>query len=233
MKLSGKKFTWALTGEYVLGGMNEPSRSRLERELKVDPILRKEVSSWENHLAGLAEVLPPIRPPHRVWEAIESQIVERKGEPKSFWQNLEFWRPLALLSSAVALCLFLFISYRGWSPAPSGHHMIAYLNDPTSQPGWMMTLDKKDKMIMAKAMNPPPIGPNQDLELWMLPKGDQKPISLGMMPMSGIKAMKLTDDKYKILLSSAGLAVSLEPKGGSPTGAPTGPVLFQGALQEI
>ena len=27
------------------------------------------------------------------------------------------------------------------------------------------------------------------------------------------------------------LAVSLEPSGGSPTGAPTGPVLLAGALQ--
>ena len=29
---------------------------------------------------------------------------------------------------------------------------------------------------------------------------------------------------------SAALAVSLEPPGGSPTGKPTGPVLYQGRL---
>lgn len=29
------------------------------------------------------------------------------------------------------------------------------------------------------------------------------------------------------------LAVSLDPKGGSPTGRPTGPVLYQGALATL
>ena len=32
------------------------------------------------------------------------------------------------------------------------------------------------------------------------------------------------------MIEQATLAVSLEPEGGSPTGAPTGPVLFAGKL---
>lgn len=34
------------------------------------------------------------------------------------------------------------------------------------------------------------------------------------------------------LRKAAAVAVSLEPAGGSTTGAPTGPVLYQGVLQK-
>ena len=36
-----------------------------------------------------------------------------------------------------------------------------------------------------------------------------------------------------LMLASSGLAVSLEPLGGSPTGQPTGAVLYQGKLSLI
>jgi anti-sigma-K factor RskA len=35
------------------------------------------------------------------------------------------------------------------------------------------------------------------------------------------------------VLKAKGLAVSLEPAGGSTTGLPTGPVLYQGKVQPI
>jgi anti-sigma-K factor RskA len=36
-----------------------------------------------------------------------------------------------------------------------------------------------------------------------------------------------------MLARARGLAVSLEPAGGSPTGQPTGPVVYQGRLDEV
>ena len=66
---------------------------------------------------------------------------------------------------------------------------------------------------------------DQSLELWALKK-DGPPASLGV-----IAADKLTALNKKTLpKDTKGLAVSLEPLGGSPTGAPTGPGLFVGDL---
>ena len=66
---------------------------------------------------------------------------------------------------------------------------------------------------------------DQSLELWALKK-DGPPASLGV-----IAADKLTAvNKHALPKDTKGLAVSLEPLGGSPTGAPTGPVLFVGDL---
>ena len=67
---------------------------------------------------------------------------------------------------------------------------------------------------------------DKDLELWALSKGETKPRSLGVLPPSG---RRLTAE----LAPDTQLLVSLEPKGGSPTGQPTGPVLYGGWLTAI
>ena len=65
----------------------------------------------------------------------------------------------------------------------------------------------------------------QSLELWALPKNGA-PASLGVISSDKLTAL----DKRALPKDTKGLAVSLEPLGGSPTGAPTGPVLFVGDL---
>jgi len=67
---------------------------------------------------------------------------------------------------------------------------------------------------------------DKDLELWALAQGEMRPRSLGILPPSGRQlTAKLTPNTQ--------LLVSLEPKGGSPTGQPTGPVLYGGWLTTI
>ena len=66
---------------------------------------------------------------------------------------------------------------------------------------------------------------NQALELWAVPASGA-PRSLGLISASGATVVQ----KGKVLEGAAALAVSLEPPGGSPTGAPTGPILYAGKL---
>ena len=67
---------------------------------------------------------------------------------------------------------------------------------------------------------------DKDLELWALPLGETRPHTLGVLPSSGRQLAAQ-------LSSNTQLLVSLEPKGGSPTGQPTGPVLYGGYLTSI
>ncbi len=67
-------------------------------------------------------------------------------------------------------------------------------------------------------------------ELWALPANGGAPVSLGLMPHTGAERRTLTAAQRAELASAKQLAVSLEPSGGSPTGAPTGPVLLVAAL---
>ena len=63
------------------------------------------------------------------------------------------------------------------------------------------------------------------LELWAA-AGQGAPRSLGLISADGASVVK----KAALPPGTDHLAVSLEPPGGSPTGAPTGPVLFVGKL---
>ena len=66
---------------------------------------------------------------------------------------------------------------------------------------------------------------NRALELWAVP-GAGAPRSLGLISAQGATVVQ----RRRVLDGTAALAVSLEPPGGSPTGAPTGPILYVGKL---
>ncbi|MGH7153988.1 MAG: anti-sigma factor domain-containing protein, partial [Acetobacteraceae bacterium] len=70
----------------------------------------------------------------------------------------------------------------------------------------------------------------KDLELWALPPGATRPISLGVVP-AATRGLVVSHPAVPLTLRTQ-LMVSLEPKGGSPTGQPTGPVLFAGTLTD-
>ena len=67
---------------------------------------------------------------------------------------------------------------------------------------------------------------DHDLELWALGAGETRPRSLGVLPAAGRQVAVA-------LPAGTQLLVSLEPRGGSPTGQPTGPVLYGGQLTAL
>ena len=72
----------------------------------------------------------------------------------------------------------------------------------------------------------------KDYELWIVPQ-DGQPVSLGVVPVGDTYQVILDDRTRALLASSRTLAISLEPVGGSPTGAPTGPILHVAKLYEL
>jgi anti-sigma-K factor RskA len=70
------------------------------------------------------------------------------------------------------------------------------------------------------------------LELWLI-EGDAAPVSLGVLPEAPQARVPLDRALAARIAAGALLAISDEPEGGSPTGAPTGAVLAAGPVQEI
>jgi anti-sigma-K factor RskA len=72
---------------------------------------------------------------------------------------------------------------------------------------------------------------NRSLELWLI-AGSDAPVSLGVLPADSAGAFVLPP-AVRGKLQGGTLAISDEPLGGSPTGAPTGAVLATGQLTAI
>jgi anti-sigma-K factor RskA len=67
----------------------------------------------------------------------------------------------------------------------------------------------------------------------MLPGADQKPVSLGLIGTAPMQDLPIPANLAPMINRAAGLAMSQEPAGGSPTGLPTGPVLYKGLATRI
>jgi anti-sigma-K factor RskA len=205
-----------LAAEYVLGTLHGRARARFERLLRKETSLQETVHSWEVRLNPLAGQLPQEQPPRRVWRAIERRI--RPMPHSRFWQSLALWRGLALAGSLAALAFGLYVALQ--PPRIAEPSAIAVFNRTDGQPMWVVAALPAKNQLEVHSVNPPTVQPNQDLELWLIPPGG-KPQSLGLLPREGSRRLPLPN------LSGGTLAVSLEPAGGSPTGQPTGPVLYQ------
>ena len=73
--------------------------------------------------------------------------------------------------------------------------------------------------------------PGRALELWLI-EGQGAVVSLGLLP-DAREGEMIIGTALRARMSGAVLAVSDEPAGGSPTGAPTGAVLATGAVSDV
>ena len=118
-------------------------------------------------------------------------------------------------------------------PAPSASgSTLQPTPEPPAQPAAsaarFMVASMPDGSIMVKPMWSVAVAAGKDLELWALPPGAPHPMPLGVLPAAGLR-VAMAD----MMQPSTKLMVSLEPQGGSPSGQPTGPVLYSGALTRV
>jgi anti-sigma-K factor RskA len=106
---------------------------------------------------------------------------------------------------------------------------IAQLSGPGDSARLSAALSADRTTLELRASRPVIAGPAQSYELWLIPAEGGAPVSLAVLGSLDAK-LTLPAQQAARLTRGAKLAVSVEPAGGSPTGAPTGPVLFAGAI---
>jgi anti-sigma-K factor RskA len=223
-----------LAAEYVLGTLRGLARKRFEREMAEQGVVRVHVREWEERLGQLAAAVPEIEPPRRVWRAIEARIAAERSHrvaaaPGPEARGSGWWKRFALAMSTVAAALVVYI---GVAPSPisePGRSYVVVLAGGNLKPVMLAEADPKTGTLSVRVLASQQIAADRSLELWGLPK-DGKPRPYGLLPASGVVTLKPGRPLEAMLADVAALAVSLEPQGGSPTGQPTGPVLFTGDL---
>ncbi|MES2918492.1 MAG: anti-sigma factor [Pseudomonadota bacterium] len=218
-----------LAGEYVLGTLQGPARRRFERLLAADLALRQYVQAWERRLSPWLYAVPPEAVPDRVWTRIQERLGQRPASPPR--PAFAPWKWLGLGSTAVAATLALFLVLRPAPPAPTALTDVAVLSTDKAEPVWIVRRDGQD-ILEFSGLSAVDVPGDRDLELWAIPDGGA-PQSLGVLRRTDATHARVTLSATAQARLAGGklLAISLEPTGGSPTGAPTGPVLFTGRLQ--
>lgn len=214
----------ALAADYAIGLMQGAARRRFEMLLLDDPALREELAQWQESLASLTETLPEAAVPERVWAGIQARI-----EPQVLHvpQKNPLWMRLRL---ALAACAVLATLYIGFIQQSDQVRYSATLLSADQQPA--LRIKAHAQYLQVEPLTLAAVGLDRSLELWAIP-ADGKPISLGVVPVGGQGKINLSPAQRELLGTSIALAVSLEPHGGSPTGQPTGPVLYQGQLAAL
>jgi anti-sigma-K factor RskA len=219
-----------LAAEYALGTLRGRARSRFEAIARVDPEVEAIRRQWEAAFAPFAERVPAIEPPARVWTRIEERIGERGTSAAG--RALAFWRSFGLVAGGLATVLLAAFLYLQGAARPGEPVMLAVLSSPAPANEARMVISfHAPDTIHVRNYRPWPSVEKEGkaLELWVVPK-EGAPRSLGMIPnTSGETTMKVRLDDERLKGASA-LALSVEPKEGSPTKQPTGRVLCSGAV---
>jgi anti-sigma-K factor RskA len=221
-----------LASEYVLGTLRGPARRRFENLLGAHPALQRAVARWQHRLAPLSDSVAEVPPPERVWQRIESQLFGRRDmstplEALSPWRRLSLWRTLTGLATVVALGLFMVA--RQVPPPQAPTVVVLDANLGAAQPlnaSFVASISADRRALVLRPLNSVELTPRQTLQLWAVP-AHGAPRSLGLVQAAGATTLL----RVQLSQDTAALAVSLEPPGGSPTGAPTGPIVSIGKLQ--
>jgi anti-sigma-K factor RskA len=117
------------------------------------------------------------------------------------------------------------------APAKAPGRLVAVLQKDAAAPAFLLTVDPESRTFTMRRVAVEP-EPGKSYELWLVSEKFSAPRSLGVVggeeftQRAGLAAYDAET------INAATYAVSQEPEGGSPTGAPTGPVLFLGKLIE-
>ncbi len=223
----------ALAAQYVAGTLRGRARRRFEALLPSHPALQAAVRAWQARLMPLTGVLAPEPPPARVWQRIEQRLWPAPA-PLPWWQRLGPWRALSGAGVAAALALAVLVA----SPPPAQPPVVVVLQgtgaDAAIGGTIVASLSGDGRALVTRPLTQVALAPERVLELWSVPPQNVggPPRSLGLISASGATVLRRERLPASLLKGgTAALAVSVEPPGGSPTGVPTGPVVFAGELR--
>jgi anti-sigma-K factor RskA len=224
MKPDNPEIIDRLASEYVLGTLRGPARRRFERWRASTSLVDQRCRFWEERLMRLAKDLTPVQPPAHVWPAIQRRL--KLTAPRPLLRRM---RSFALAASVLLVVGVAGVLYwRGVQTVrPTA---VATISAKSGEQVWRLEVFGNTNRLVAHAAKLPARPAGSDYELWALPKG-RAPVSLGVLPAEGATTRTLTATQKEALASSSQVAVSIEPRGGSPTGQPTGDIVFTAPLR--
>jgi anti-sigma-K factor RskA len=222
MKYQNRELLERLAAEYALGTLRGPARQRFEKLLPKNPEALEAVRRWEDRLLDLPAGVASLQPRAAVWRSIELRLGHGKRQAAKPMSRL--YRTRFALAAVIAM-LAVAITVRLTLEAPPAQ-VIATIGSPQQSQWWSIAVSENREQLHVTGSDAIAADAAHAYELWALPDSGAAPVSLGLMPQTGTRELFLNPAQRAALQQASKVAISLEPAGGSPTGAPTGQVLF-------
>ena len=218
--------------------MSDSITASLAKSL-AEPAVEPERSEWK-----APPVVPPIEP--------RSSVTERSANVVLLSRKVSSWRRMTVLMGTIAALLAIYIGLNQFAPGllPFGPHpakvvaessgpaqplsarLVAVLQQEPTSPAFLLTVDPQSRTMVVRRVSAT-AEPGRSYELWLISSQFPAPKSLGLVGADEFTARPIPGNFDAATLQNASYAVSLEPSGGSPSGVPTGPVLFTGKIVEV
>ena len=174
--------------------------------------------------------------------------IERSAEIIYLARDARRWRRLTLAAGAIAALLAIYVGVQQFAPdllplprqsqtaaatrtQPPATRFVAVLQHEPTAPAFLLTVDPQSRTLTVRRVSATAEA-DRSYELWLISSKYPGPRSLGVVGADEFTARPIPANVDSDTVRGASYAISLEPTGGSPSGAPTGPILFTGKLVE-
>ena len=183
-------------------------------------------------------------PPTAISPAASAPKAGHSAEVVSLARQARRWRGFTAAMTAIAALLAIYIAVGQFAPGllpggrlssspppPPGSRLVAVLQQEPTAPAFLLTVDPQQRTMTVRRMTAS-ADAGRSYELWLIAGTNPKPRSLGLVGAEEFTTRPLPTNFNVAQMQGARYAISLEPAGGSPSGVPTGPVLFTGNMVE-
>jgi anti-sigma-K factor RskA len=236
-----------LAAEYVLRLLDGEALLAARGRLATDAAFAAAVESWERRLAPMFDGVEDVPPPAELWGRIEKAIGSEGTEAVDNIVQLRrrerLWKGYAAGMTALAAGLALFLGLRVAQPdmpvpqpqqpgpAAPAPTLVASLSTEGGEATLAVTVSPDGRSVLVTPTRMSAVRGHSH-ELWLI-AASGTPVSLGVIAPDAPRRHNVPAQLVAEVKAQTTLAVSVEPEGGSTTGAPTGPVVATAPLRQI
>jgi anti-sigma-K factor RskA len=146
--------------------------------------------------------------------------------------DIHFWRHVTAVLAILSLALLVAAIVARDPPEFSSMPIVAIVRDGEQHPIWAIRLARAAHQIAADSLRADAAAPpGRAYQLWLVAPGSAGLHQLGLLPQAGRKRIPVSPYTARLLAGAGELVVTIEPPGGSPGSAPSGPTAFRGTLE--
>ncbi|EWY40801.1 hypothetical protein N825_33265 [Skermanella stibiiresistens SB22] len=226
-----------LAAEFAMGTLEGDALERAERLVAEDPTFARDVEAWRQRLGALDRTAAPEKADDALWKRIEQSLdgaddirteAAVPGHAPKAAANQNFWKRCAMggLAASLLLVVGLVTAVATWPAEPL---YVAVLLADDRRPGALIQIYENQEVKLVP-LQEFAIPAERVFQVWTLPTPQSAPVSIGLL--SQARSMRLNLSDLPSPASDQFFEITLEPAGGSPTGLPTGPILYKGNAAE-